>query len=79
MNAETGDVIGVVVSTADAPAFIEATDSIPQNINWAVKSVFASALFAPPSDDVTSPTNSDDVIARVTEATCLVEVTGPAQ
>ena len=79
VNAETGDVVGVVVATADAPVFIEATDSIPQNINWAVKSVFASALFAPPSDDVTSATDSDDVIARVTEATCLVEARRPAQ
>ena len=60
VNAETGDVIGVVVATADAPTFIEATDSIPQNINWAVKSAFASALFAPPSDDVTLATDSDD-------------------
>ena len=32
----------------------------------------------PPADDVMSATDSDDVIARVTEATCLVEVTGPA-
>lgn len=79
VNEETGDVIGVVVAAADVPIFYEATDSIPQNINWAVKSVFASALFAPPLDDVMSVTDSDNLIARVTEATCLVEVTGPAQ
>ena len=45
---QNGEVIGVVVATADAPAFIRATDSIPQNINLVVKSVFASALFTPP-------------------------------
>nr|ADI23836.1 hypothetical protein [uncultured gamma proteobacterium HF4000_48E10] len=61
------------------PDIFELTDSIPENINWAVKSVFASALFAPPSDDGMSATDSDDVRARVIEATCLVEVTGPAQ
>ncbi len=50
---EGGDVIGVVVATAAAPAFIRATDSIPQNINWAVKSAFASVLFEPPPADRT--------------------------
>ena len=48
---EEGAVVGVVVATADAPTFIQIADSIPQNINWAVKSVFASVLFTPPSDD----------------------------
>ena len=76
---DEGDVVGVVVATASAPAFIRATDSIPQNINWAVKSLFASALFTPPSADVTSPTERADIIERVTAATCLVRVTGPAQ
>ena len=45
--------VGVVVATAAAPAFIRATDSIPQNINWAVKSAFASVLFEPPPADRT--------------------------
>jgi len=42
LGNDEGDVVGVVVATADAPTFMEAADSIPQNINWAVKSVFAS-------------------------------------
>jgi len=76
---EDGDVIGVVVATAAAPTFIEATDSIPQNVNWAVKSVFASVLFTPPSADVRPDTGQDDIIERVQDATCLVRVTGPTQ
>ena len=76
---DEGDVVGVVVATASAPAFIRATDSIPQNINWAVKSAFASVLFTPPSADVTPVTERDAMIERVQEATCLVRVTGPAQ
>ena len=76
---EDGEVVGVVVSTADAPAFILATDSIPQNINWAVKSVFASTLFTPPSASVTSANDPEGIIERVTEATCLVWVGIPAQ
>ncbi len=43
---EDGEVIGVVVATADAPLFIQATALITRNINWAVKSVFASAYAA---------------------------------
>ncbi len=70
--------MGIVVSTADAPAFIRAIDSIPQNTNWTVKRVCASALFTPPPADVRSATERDDIVERVTEATCLVRVTGPA-
>ena len=76
---EDGEVVGVVVSTADAPAFIRATDSIPQNINWAVKSLFASALFTPPSASVTSANDPEGIIEGVIEATCLVRVAKLAQ
>ena len=76
---QNGEVIGVVVATADAPAFIRATDSIPQNINWAVKSVFASALFTSPAANAGTDVAPADVIAHVTDATCLVEATGAAQ
>jgi len=55
--------------------FSQTTDSIPQNINWAVKSVFASALFTPP----TARTGAGVNLADVTDATCLVEATGAAQ
>jgi len=59
--------------------FSQTTDSIPQNINWAVKSVFASALFTPPSANAGTDVAPADVIADVTDATCLVEATGAAQ
>ena len=69
VNAD-GDVVGVVVATASAPAFFQASGTIPQNINWAVKGIFAAALFEPPP----APQNSGQasVIDRVREATCLV-------
>jgi hypothetical protein len=72
---QNGEVVGIVVATADAPTFIEAAGVIPQNINWAVKSVFASALFTPP----TARTGAGVNLADVTDATCLVEATGAAQ
>ena len=71
---DDGDVIGVVVATASAPAFIRATDSIPQNINWAVKTAFASVLFEPPPSDRTPTVDSDTtVIERVTATTVTIK------
>ena len=67
---QSGEGVGVVIATADAPTFIEETASIPQNINWAGKSVFASALFTPPAGRAASTVDPDDVIAHVTDATC---------
>ena len=68
--------VGVVIATADASTFFATTDSLPQNINWAVKSVFASAMFTPPAQGTGFVIDPDDVIAHVTEATCLVETSG---
>ena len=68
---QNGEVIGVVIAIADAPNFIRATESIPQNINWAVKSMFAGALFTPPANSASI--DPADVVAHVTSATCLVE------
>ena len=76
---DEGDVVGVVVASAAAPAFFQATGNLPQNINWAVKSVYASALFEPPRAGATPAAEGDDVIERVTEATCLVRTTVPVQ
>ena len=76
---DEGDVVGVVVASAAAPAFFQVTGGLPQNINWAVKSVFASVLFDPPDSVATSATEADDVIGRVTEATCLVRATVPVR
>jgi len=68
------------LTSAAAPACIRETDSISQNINWAVKTAFASVLFETPPTDRTPAVDSDTtVIERVTAATCLVRVTGPAQ
>jgi len=68
------------LTSAAAPACIRETDSISQNINWAVKSAFASVLFEPPPSDRTPTADAGTtVIERVTAATCLVRVTGPAQ
>ena len=70
---EEGAVVGVVIATASAPAFFQVSGTIPQNINWAVKGLFAAALFSPPTKvQLTDDEPDDSVIDRVREATCLV-------
>ena len=39
-----GRVIGIITATAAIPAFVKNTGTLPQNVNWAVKSDFAPAL-----------------------------------
>ncbi len=41
---ETGAVVGVIAATAAVEAFLKATGSLPQNVNWAVKSDYAAAV-----------------------------------
>lgn len=68
---ERGRVVGVVLATASAPAFLRATGSLPQNINWAVKARVATPLFKasplrPPVSDRQAAIN------RATAAACLI-------
>ena len=44
---EKGNVVGIVTSTAAVEAFYQATGSLPQNVNWAVKGAYASLLLPP--------------------------------
>ena len=69
---EKGAVVGVVIATASAPAFFQVSGTLPQNINWAVKGLFAAALFNPPNEVQLTDDEPDPVIDRVREATCLV-------
>jgi S1-C subfamily serine protease len=45
---DAGLVVGVVTSTAAIRPFLSATGTLPQNINWAVKSEYALPLFDQP-------------------------------
>ena len=44
---EKGNVVGIVTATAAVEAFYQATGSMPQNVNWAVKGAYASLLLPP--------------------------------
>lgn len=69
---EAGELVGIVTSTASVANFIRATGTLPQNVNWAVKSEYARALFDLP---VLLPRSSDrqHAIERARRAACLVE------
>lgn len=43
---ESGNVIGTVVSRLDDLAFLEATGAVPQNVNFAIRGAFLTALMA---------------------------------
>lgn len=44
-----GKVIGIITSTAAAQSFLRSTGSLPQNVNWAVKSDYARLLLDQPA------------------------------
>lgn len=68
-----GEVVGVVVSSAAVRAFLTITGTLPQNLNWAVKAMYARPLFEPPPAQPPAPSRRA-AIDRAIQATCLVEV-----
>jgi S1-C subfamily serine protease len=68
---ESGRVVGIITSTAAIAGFIKATGSLPQNVNWAVKSEIATLLFDEPQTPK-SFIKREEVISAATRATCLI-------
>ena len=72
VNAE-GEVVGIITATAAIELFLRTTGTLPQNVNWAVKSDYAQLLFdQPPRRSKTS--TREAAIARAIKASCRVEV-----
>ena len=67
----SGDVVGVVIATASALAFLKGTGNLPQNVSWAVKGAFAVPLFDQPAPPPRI-TDRGAVIRRAQKATCSV-------
>jgi S1-C subfamily serine protease len=69
-----GEVLGVVAATAAVEGFYEDTGSLPQNVNWAVKSDFVRPLIndAPRRS---KSANRASAIERAQKAVCRVTVT----
>ena len=69
-----GNVVGVIAATAAVETFYRATGSLPQNINWAVKSDYAQLMIGDiqARPNVTSRT---EAIKRAQSAICQVVAT----
>src|SRR5271157_183077 len=68
---ESGEVVGIIASTASPLAFAQITGALPQNVNWAVSADFARPLFSPAS--APRAETRDEAISRVEAAICLIE------
>ena len=67
---QKGQVIGVITSTAAPLAFMENAGTMPQNINWAVKSDYLMPLLKNYSEN--SYETRKEAINAVEEAVCMV-------
>jgi len=66
-----GEVVGITTSTAAIGAFIEAAGTLPQNVNWAVKSDYALLLFDQPQRPHQAA-NRQEAIDRALSAVCRI-------
>jgi uncharacterized protein len=78
---EAGNVVGVVLSKLDAIKVAKFTGDLPQNVNYALKSIYALPLLepfganlAPESRVSSSPNKLEDVVERVQGAVVLIIV-----
>jgi len=68
-----GEVLGVVAATAAVEAFYKNTGSLPQNVNWAVKSDFIQPMLPDSPGRAKSPDRTS-AISRAQKAVCKVSV-----
>jgi S1-C subfamily serine protease len=76
VHAESRAVVGVVTSTAAVGSFWAGTGTIPQNVNWAVKSNAIEALV---EVDPKTQNTTDGELASIRKAICRIEVVSSAQ
>lgn len=69
---EKGEVIGVITSSAAVAAFLRIAGTLPQNVNWAVKGNYISALWDSPPPASQAPVVSD-VVEMVRDAIVFVK------
>ena len=73
---ENGNVLGVIVAMLDAKTTFKISGSLPQNVNYAVKSTYAQAMLdtlPEVYDKLIAPSNSkSNVVDRVKKSTVMV-------
>ena len=71
LSDDSGHVVGVVTSTAAVQSFLKHTGTLPQNINWAVKSEYLHPLLSGITQD--PPYVAASPIERVQKSVCLIK------
>ena len=66
-----GQVVGVATSSAAIGPFLEQTGTLPQNVNWAIKSEYLSLLTGISGREV-SGRSRQDAIDTAIEASCRI-------
>lgn len=74
---ENGDVVGIIVSVLKAEAAFKTTGSLPQNVNYALKSTYAQTLIDTVPDAIDGLQKphlqkADDVVERVKKSVAMV-------
>lgn len=67
-----GEVIGLITSTAAVKYFFAITETLPQNINWAVKSDYIIPMLDL-NERIDTGAQVKDPVGRVTKAVCIVK------
>jgi S1-C subfamily serine protease len=68
---ESGQVLGLMTSTAAVLPFVHITGSLPQNVNWAINADFARPLIE--SRGRVQTRTREEAIQQTLRALCLVE------
>jgi S1-C subfamily serine protease len=74
LMTENGEIVGVILATADAPTFLRATGSLPQNINWAVKGELVRTMVSGLPGTIPARTRQE-AIQKATAASCMITAT----
>jgi S1-C subfamily serine protease len=74
---ERGELVGVVIASADVVKFLTSTGSLPQNVNWAIKADYVRAML-PQSGVANILSSREKAINQTKLSVCMIEViTGP--
>lgn len=71
----SGEVVGMIVSTAAVQTFFELTGALPQNVNWAVKADYIIPLFLKESPNRLSTENKNfsKLLAHLRKSICFIK------
>lgn len=69
---ERGELVGVVIASADVVKFLTSTGSLPQNVSWAIKADYVRALL-PQSGVANIFSSREEAIRQTKRSVCLIE------